>query len=98
MILDARTLPGLTRVPLDNVSYTSKAHWPEGIVVALPKTGNTNASGQPEFNLKQGDVIYVEVQSITGSADIWYGPESVILKYIGIVNTDYFDDYDKGTM
>jgi hypothetical protein len=93
MVMDARTLPGLVPVPLDEVTYTSKAHWPEGIVVKLPKTGNTNASGQPEFNLKQGDVVYVEVQSVTGSADIWYVPESVILKYIGIVNTDYYDDY-----
>ncbi|MBT8368467.1 MAG: hypothetical protein KJP23_27560 [Deltaproteobacteria bacterium] len=98
MVMDARTLPGLVRVPLDEVTYTSKAHWPEGIVVALPKTGDFNATGQPEFNLKQGDVIHVTLQSITGSADIWYGPQSVILKYIGIVNTDYFDDYEKGTM
>jgi hypothetical protein len=94
MILDARTLPGLVRVPLDGVTYTSKAHWPEGIVMALPKTGNFNESGDPEFNLKGGDVIYVkiEIPPDSNSADVWYGPQSVILKYIGIVNTEYFSN------
>ena len=92
MILDARTLPGLVTVPLDEVSYTSKAHWPEGIVIAAPKTGNTNGSGQMEYNLKQGDIIHItiEIPSDTNTVDVWYGPDSVILKYIGIINTEYF--------
>jgi hypothetical protein len=59
--LDARTLPGLTLVAMDEQLYTSKAHWEEGIVLALPKTGETNTSGQTEYNLKQGDVIEVTV-------------------------------------
>ena len=97
LILDARTLPGLARVPLDGVAYTSKAHWPEGIVMALPVTGETNNSGQDEYNLKAGDVIHVKIEiGVEGagmnSADIWYGPESVILKYIGIVNSEYWED------
>jgi hypothetical protein len=92
MTLDARTMPGLVTVPLDEVSYTSKAHWPEGIVIAAPKTGNTNGSGQMEYNLKQGDVIHitVEIPSDTNTVDVWYGPDSVVLKYIGIINTEYF--------
>jgi hypothetical protein len=98
MQLDTRTMPGLFKIPLNSLTYTSKAHWPEGIVVALPKTGSTNASGDPEFNLKQGDVIHVTIDVFNTSADVWYGPQSVILKYIGIVNTEYFDEYDKGTM
>jgi hypothetical protein len=92
LILDARTLPGLVSVPLDGVSYTSKAHWPEGLVLAAPKTGNTNGSGQMEYNLKQGDLIHVKVNipPDTNTVDVWYGPDSVILKYIGIINTEYF--------
>lgn len=95
MILDARTLPGLVNVALDGISYTSKAHWPEGIVMALPKTGSTNESGQMEYNLKQGDIIQVtvEIPDMTNTVDLWYGPDSVILKYIGIVNTEYFGSY-----
>jgi hypothetical protein len=92
LILDARTLPGLVSVPLDGVSYTSKAHWPEGLVLAAPKTGNTNGSGQMEYNLKQGDLVHVKVEipPDTNTVDVWYGPDSVILKYIGIINTEYF--------
>ena len=92
LILDARTLPGLVLVPLDGVSYTSKAHWPEGLVMAAPKTGTTNGSGQMEYNLKQGDLIHVtvEIPPDTNTVDVWYGPESVILKYIGIINTELF--------
>jgi len=90
--MDARTLPGLTAVALDGVAYTSKAHWPEGIVMALPKTGETNQSGQMVYNLKQGDIIHVtvEIPAAANTVDVWYGPESVLLKYIGIINTEYF--------
>jgi hypothetical protein len=92
LILDARTMPGLVNVPLNGVAYTSKAHWPEGLVIAAPKTGLTNGSGQMEYNLKQGDIIHVtvEIPSDTNTVDVWYGPESVLLKYIGIINTEYF--------
>ena len=92
MVLDARTLPGLIPVALDGVSYTSKAHWPEGIVIALPKTGSINASGQNEYNLKQGDSIHVtvEIPPDTNTVDVWYGIDSVLLKYIGIVGTEFF--------
>ncbi len=92
LILDARGLPGLVKVPLVAVSYTSKAHWPEGIVMALPKTGMVNGSGQNEWNLKQGDIIrvVVSIPPDTNTVDVWYGAEAVILKYIGIINTEYF--------
>jgi len=92
-ILDARTLPGLVLVALDEVSYTSKAHFPEGIVIAMPKTGEVNESGQDEWNLKQGDLIHVtvEIPDMTNTVDVRYGPNSVLLKYIGIIGTEYFN-------
>ncbi|MBN1842351.1 MAG: hypothetical protein JW883_08755 [Deltaproteobacteria bacterium] len=88
--MDARTIPGLSAVKLDSALYTTKALWEEGIVMVLPATGETNASGQTVYNLKQGDVINVEV-TIPGNntADIRYGSDNVILKYIGIVGTEY---------
>lgn len=91
--LDARTLPGLVDVALDEVSYTSKAHWPEGIVMAMPKTGEINESGQDEWNLKQGDIIHVtvEIPDMTNTVDVRYGANSVVLKYIGIIGTEYFN-------
>lgn len=96
LILDARTLPGLVSIPLNGVSYTSKAHWPEGVVMAAPKSGATNGSGQVEYNLKQGDMIHVtvEIPPDTNTVDVWYGPESVILKYIGIINTEFFASFN----
>ena len=47
-----------------------------------------------EYNLKQGDIIHVtvEIPPDTNTVDVWYGPDSVILKYIGIINTEYFGD------
>jgi len=89
--LDARVLPGLDLVPMFEQLYTSKALWSEGLVMALPQTGNTNASGQAEFNLKQGDRISVKVE-IPGNntVDLFYGQDNVILKYIGIVGTWFY--------
>jgi hypothetical protein len=91
IIMDARTLPGLNLVSLEDALYTSKALWYEGIVAALPETGGTNTSGQTTYNLKQGDRITVKV-TIPGNntADIRYGQDNVILKYIGIVGTWYY--------
>jgi hypothetical protein len=90
-IMDARTLPGLDIVALDDVLYTSKGIWGEGIVVVLPETGKTNTSGQTMYNLKQGDRIYVKVTiPYNNSCDIRYGQDSVIVKYIGIIGTWYY--------
>ena len=94
-IMDARTLPGLFPIPLIDAQYTSKALWEEGIVMVLPETGLTNCEGQSVYNLKQGDAIDVIV-SIPGNntADIRYGSDNVILKYIGIVGTEYCSTYE----
>lgn len=93
LILDARTLPGLTLVAMEDQLYTSKAHWEEGIVLALPKTGETNTSGQTEYNLKQGDVIEVTVEiPSNNTVDVFYGADNVLLKYIGVIGTWYYGD------
>ena len=91
--LDARLLPGLSPVALKDALYTSKAHWSEGIIMVLPETGKANASGQTVYNLKQGDRIKVTVQiPPNNTADVRYGKDNVILKYIGIVGTWYYGD------
>ena len=93
MILDARTMPLLGLVALDQVLYTSKAHWEEGLVVKLPQNGDVNTSGQTEYNLKQGDKIFVRVDvPFNNSVDIAYGPSNVIVKYVGVIGTEYFGD------
>jgi hypothetical protein len=91
MPLVARTMPGLEPLELNQVLYTSKAHWEEGIVVRLPQNGSFTPSGFAERNLKQGDKIYVRVNvPFTNSVDIHYGPSDVLIKYIGVIGTEYF--------
>jgi uncharacterized repeat protein (TIGR01451 family) len=88
--LDGRTHPALNTVPLLNAHYTSKAFWEEGIIIALPETGTTNSQGQSVYNLKNGDNIRVTIEIPTSNTvDIHYGPDNVILKYVGIIGTEY---------
>ncbi|MDY6986724.1 MAG: hypothetical protein SWQ30_01600, partial [Thermodesulfobacteriota bacterium] len=88
--LDARTHPGLFTVPLVNAHYTSKAFWEEGIIMALPETGTSNGQGQSVYNLKDGDNIHVTIEiPMWNTVDIHYGVDSVILKYVGIIGTEY---------
>ena len=90
-LMDARTLPGLNLVSMDDVLYTSKAHWEEGIVMVLPMTGTQNVAGDTVYNLKQGDRIHVTVTvPFNNTVDLRYGPDNVMLKYIGIVGTWYY--------
>jgi hypothetical protein len=91
LILDARAMPTLGLVALNQALYTSKAHWEEGIVVKLPQNGDVSTSGQTEYNLKQGDKIFVRVDvPFNNSVDINYGPSNVIVKYVGVIGTEYF--------
>ena len=93
LILDARAMPTLGLVALNQALYTSKAHWEEGIVVKLPQNGDVSTSGQTEYNLKQGDKIFVRVDvPFNNSVDIAYGPSNVIVKYVGVIGTEYFGD------
>ena len=93
--MDARQIPGLGLLCLDNALYTSKALWEEGIVMVMPETGVTNSCGETMFNLKQGDAIEVSV-SVPGNntCDIYYGPDNVVLKYIGIVGTYFYNELE----
>jgi len=93
-IMDARVLPGLEPVAVQNIHYTSKALFDEGIVLVMPKSGDVNISGQTMPTLKQGDQIRVTVK-IPGnnSCDVRYGEDSVIVKYIGVVGNYMSGDY-----
>jgi hypothetical protein len=90
--LDARTLPMLSVVSLQNALYTSKACWEEGIVVKRPQGGQGNLIGEPEYDLKQGDRILVQVDvPFNNSVSIRYGRENVIIKYVGIHGEEIWD-------
>ena len=86
--LEARKMPGLHKTTLCEKPYTSKAHWDEGIVIALPETGCHNDNGDANYQLVQGDIIKVRIDIPPyNTADIYYGQDSVILKYIGMSGT-----------
>lgn len=95
--MDARMLPTLQTVALNDVLYTSKALWDEDIVMIMPETMQTNSSDQDTFFLKQGDRIEVQIKvPYNNTADVRYGPDSVMLKYIGIVGHYQFGEYCNG--
>lgn len=90
VILDARSLPGLTPVALNGVLYTSKAVWAESLPIVLPATGTVNTSGQAVYNLKQGDKINVKVTiPFNNTVDVYYGKDNVVVKYVGIIGTEF---------
>jgi hypothetical protein len=87
-VMTARRMPILTRVALDQLLYTSKAHWYEGLVLELPIEGQDNANGDTQHQLLQGDFIKVTLSVPFGHpARVAYGPDNVLLKYIGVVGT-----------
>lgn len=92
-IMDARTLPGLKCKPMEGALYTSKALWDEDIVCVLPETGEHNVKGQPTYKLSQGDIITVHVEvPKNNTADIRYGKDNVMLKYVGLAAAPYYTD------
>jgi hypothetical protein len=87
VMVDARKMPTLNKTLFYEKYYTSKALWEEGMVVVLPETGKRNRAGYRLYDLHQGDMIFVEVKTEDGTSDLWYGPDNVIVKYIGIIGT-----------
>ncbi len=84
MIMDAKRHPTLTVVPVNKQLYTSKGLWAEAIVLELPDYNQTNASGQPEVPLKQGDMINVSIDiPYYNGTDIRYSSDSVEVQYCG---------------
>jgi hypothetical protein len=88
-IMDARRMPGLGLTALDAKLYTSKALWEEGIVMKLPEPGTFNQLGQPVFVLREGDLLAVKIDvPWNNPVDIYYGPDNVVIKYVGIIGMD----------
>ena len=89
-IMDYRAMPTLAVGSLNAVLYTSKALFDEALVIVMPQTGTTNVAGAPVYNLKQGDIINVKVYiPFNNTCDVFYGPDNVILKYVGVVGQEY---------
>jgi hypothetical protein len=88
--LEARQLPTLASLPLYEAFFTGKALWEASLIVSLPVTGQVNALGQPCYSLKAGDAIEITVKvPYNNTAYIRFGRDNVLLKYIGVMGTEY---------
>jgi hypothetical protein len=87
--MDARLMPTLKPVCFDDKLYTSKALWEESLVLAMPEPGGFNQCGQAVFPLREGDLITTRVDvPFNNPVDIWYGPDNVSIKYVGIIGLE----------
>jgi hypothetical protein len=87
--MDARLMPTLNLKCFDDLLYTSKALWEESLVLAMPEPGGFNQCGQPVFPLREGDLITTRVTvPFNNPVDIWYGPDNVSIKYVGIIGLE----------
>ncbi len=89
--LFAYQMPSLGAVSLSGsgLPYISKAFFEEGLVLRMPDF--TGLGGVSESPLYAGDMLRVVVRIPYGHPnDLYYGMDNVMLKYIGIVGTEYF--------
>lgn len=88
--LDARKSPGLESSSLV-ASYQSIQSLMDGtIILALPRTGNSNAQGETMYELSRGDIVEIRVETpYNNTADVRFGRDNVFLKYLGLVGTEY---------
>jgi hypothetical protein len=83
-IMVNRTQGGLFLLPFENLLYTSKALWEEGLVAVMPEIANAT------YPLSAGDIIRVDIDiPPTSLTDIRYGSDNVVIKYVGVTGTIY---------
>jgi hypothetical protein len=94
-ILFGRTMPGivLRPIPLRDIPFTSKGLWEESILIVVPQTGERDCEGRMLYRLSEGDVIVVKLEvPMISPVDVRYGEDNVILRYVGMVNTELIDE------
>jgi len=88
--LDARRSPGLESSSLVASYQTIQSLLDGNIIMAFPKTGNTNAQGETMYELSRGDVVKITIEiPYNNTADVRFGSDNVFLKYLGLVGTEY---------
>ena len=88
-LMDARKLPGLEMVSLFESPLALQAFINQGVLMAKPKQGASNSAGETMYELMPGDRIQVTISIPANStADIWLGPENIIIRYLGVVGTE----------
>jgi hypothetical protein len=88
--LDTRQLAGLAMASLQDNRISLQALVEQGIVIVLPQTGSTNTIGQTGYALNRGDRLRITLSiPPNNTASLRLGRDNVILKYIGIIGTEY---------
>ena len=88
-LLDARKLPGLETVPLSESPLALQAFLTQGVLLAYPTQGASNSAGETMYELRPGDRIQVTFGiPANNTADVWLGPESILIRYLGVVGTE----------
>ena len=88
--LDARQMAGLSMASLQDNRISLQALVEQGIVIVLPHTGSTNTIGQTGYALNRGDRLRITLSiPPNNTASLRLGRDNVILKYIGIIGTEY---------
>ena len=58
--------------------------------VVLPRTGLANSLGQTMYELNAGDRLRVTLTvPFNSTADIYLGSDNLLLKYIGVIGTEF---------
>ena len=87
--LDARKLPGLDIVVLDEAPMPIQAFISQGLLMINPKQGASNSAGDTMYTINSGDRIRVTIHiPPNNTADIRFGQDAVLLRYLGIVGTE----------
>jgi hypothetical protein len=86
-ILTNRTQGGLAEVPFQDLLFTSKALWEEGLVARMPEFMVPAPQGV-EYPLSAGDMLKIDIEiPFINSVDLRYGQDNVVVKYVGIDGT-----------
>ena len=100
--MDARSLPGLEPVGMDDVLYTSKGLWEESIVLRMPETGDPSMVGgrcNIQTRLRSGDRLRIHVEfTEENTANVNYGKDNISVKYVAIHGTEFLDTENNNNM
>jgi hypothetical protein len=88
--MDTRKQPDLDLAPLYDKPVTLLAFVQQGIVVVLPRQGNSNSLGQTLYELNPGDRIRVVIGvPRNNSTALYFGSQNVYIRYNGTIGSDY---------
>jgi hypothetical protein len=88
--LDTRKQPDLATAPLSEKPFTILAFAQQGIVLVLPRQGNSNSLGQTLYELNPGDRIRVVITvPRNNSTDLYFGSQNIFIRYNGAIGSDY---------